>query len=72
MKPKRRNPVAQALHEERAFKLKVHNPKKKPPPEPTVTEALEILEEDESLSDCVDTFSKKNVEEDFNDEENSG
>lgn len=53
MKPKRkvRNPVAKALREDAAFKLRVQNPKKKPPRKPTVTEALEILEEEEELNE---------------------
>ncbi len=46
IKHKARNPIAKALREDAQFRLKVRNPKKKPPPEPTVTEALEILEEE--------------------------
>lgn len=64
IKRKTRNPIAKALREDAQFRLKVRNPKKKPPPEPTVTEALEILEEDEC--DCVTTFSEKNGEKEEN------
>lgn len=49
MRPKKiRNRIAQELYEDRRYRLKVHNPKKKPPPEPTVEDALIELEEEEN------------------------
>ncbi len=50
-KNKSRNPIAQALYEDRRFKLKTHNPKKKPPKEPTVEEAIIQLQEEEEQNE---------------------
>jgi hypothetical protein len=42
-----RNPVAKELRENTQFRLKVVNPKKSPPKEPTIKEALIEMEEEE-------------------------
>lgn len=47
-KPKLRNPEARKLHEDRAYRLKIFNPKKNPPKEVSIEEALLMVEEEET------------------------